>query len=312
VQGTWPEHEQLERELAEWVQLPSALLFSSGYAANLGTVAALVDKDAVVLSDELNHASIIDGCRLSRGSTVVVPHLDLAALESALARSSHAGSRWVVSESYFSMDGDGPDLRALRALCDHYRAFLIVDEAHALGLYGADGGGRCVEAGVQADILVGTLGKSVGSQGAFVAGSQHLRAFLWNRARSFVFSTAPSPELCARALFHVKLARAASEARETVLVHAAHLRSLLTEHSIPVTDGSFGPIVALLAGSSVRALALATSLRKKGVLAQAIRAPTVAEGRARIRVTVTAGTMAAEVERLGQLLVESWRHSCPE
>jgi 8-amino-7-oxononanoate synthase len=310
VQGTWPEHEQLEEALARWVGMPSALLFTSGYAANLGAVAALIDRDSVVLSDELNHASIIDGCRLSRGRTVVFPHLDLAALEAALEQASGAATRWVVTESFFSMDGDGPDLRALRSLCDRHGAFLFVDEAHALGLYGPSGAGRCAEVGVRPDALVGTLGKSVGSQGAFVAGGEKLRAFLWNRARSFVFSTGSSPALCARTLLHVEAARAADEARAAVLAHAQLFRTRLQEHGVPIVPGSFGPIVGVLAGPSSRAMALAAALREQGVLAQAIRAPTVPEGRARVRLTVTAAATRTEIEQLSERVITCWRSAC--
>jgi 8-amino-7-oxononanoate synthase len=310
VQGTWPEHEALEGELADWVTEEQALLFASGYAANLGTIAALSEPESVVLSDELNHASIIDGCRLGRAKTVVVPHLDLRALETALREAATARTRWVVTESYFSMDGDGPDLRAVRELCDRHRAFLIVDEAHALGLYGKQGAGRCEEAGIHADVLVGTFGKSIGSHGAFVAGSASLRAFLWNRARSLVFSTAPSPQLCALTLRHVKLVRMAEAEREAALLAALRLRSRLEDARVPMVPGSFGPIIGLLAGESARALELATALREAGVLAQAIRAPTVPEGRARIRLTVTARSSDAEIERLAECVTRAWSVSC--
>jgi len=185
-----------------------------------------------------------------------------------------------------------------------------VDEAHALGLYGPSGAGRCAEAGVRPEALVGTLGKSVGSQGAFVAGSEKLRAFLWNRARSFVFSTASSPALCARTLLHVEDARAADEARDTVLSHAQLFRTRLQEHGVPIVPGSFGPIVGLLAGPSSRATALAAALREQGVLAQAIRAPTVPEGRARVRLTVTAAATRTEVEQLSERVITCWRSAC--
>jgi 8-amino-7-oxononanoate synthase len=310
VQGTWPEHEALEGELADWVAQDQALLFASGYAANLGTIAALSESGAVVLSDELNHASIIDGCRLGRGRTVVVPHLDLSALEAALKDAAAAPVRWVITESYFSMDGDGPDLWAVRELCDRHDAFLIVDEAHALGLYGKQGAGRCEEAGIRAEVLVGTFGKCIGSHGAFVAGSASLRAFLWNRARSLVFSTAPSPQLSALTLRHVKLVRTADAKREAALRAALRLRSRLEDARVPMVPGSFGPIIGLLAGASTRALELATSLREAGVLAQAIRAPTVPEGRARIRLTVTARSSDAEVDRLAECVIRAWSVSC--
>lgn len=298
VQGTWPEHERLERELSDWVRLPSALLFASGYAANLGVLAALADRESVVLSDQLNHASIIDGCRLSRAQTEVVPHLDLAALEAALLRTSAAARRWVVTESYFSMDGDGPDLGRLRGLCDRHHAFLVVDEAHALGVYGPGGAGRCAEVGITPDVLIGTLGKSVGTQGAFVAGREELRTFLWNRARSFVFSTGTSPELCLRTLFHVQAVRRANAARQQVLALAHALREGLRERGIATANGSFGPVVAVLAGSSANAMKVAQTLRGLGVLAQPIRPPTVPEGQARIRLTISAAWNQGDLARL--------------
>ena len=274
------------------------------------TVAALSEPDSVVLSDELNHASLIDGCRLGRGKTVVVPHLDLRALEAALQDAANARARWVVTESYFSMDGDGPDLRAVRELCDRYGAFLVVDEAHALGLFGKQGAGRCEEARIQADALVGTFGKSIGTHGAFVAGSTSLRTFLWNRARSFVFSTAPSPQLCALTLRHVKTVRTADAKRAAVLRAALRLRSKLEDARVPMVPGSFGPIIGLLAGTSARAMAVAHSLREAGILAQAIRAPTVPEGRARIRLTVTARASDPQVDRVVECVIRSWGESC--
>ena len=151
-------------------------MFSSGYAANLGVLSALAEAGDVIVSDALNHASIIDGCRLSRAETVVVPHLDLGAMEQALRRHESATRRFVVTESYFSMDGHSPELPQLRAICDRHEATLIVDEAHALGVFGERGRGMCQQLGIEADVVVGTLGKAVGAMGAFVAGSALLRS----------------------------------------------------------------------------------------------------------------------------------------
>ncbi len=298
VQGSWPEHAALEAEVADWVGAESALLFSSGYAANVGTLAALCAGDSAVISDALNHASIIDGCRLSRARVAIVPHLNLAALETALAQSAAAPVRWVVTESYFSMDGDGPDLAALRALCDRHRAFLVVDEAHALGVFGSEGRGRCTDSGVRPDVLIGTFGKAVGTEGAFVAGSSHLRTFLWNRARSFVFSTGPSPAMSATTLAHVKRVRQLDEARRTLLERANQLRTLLRAADVQISDGSFGPIVAVLTGTASAALHAAERLRANGILAQAIRPPTVPAGESRLRLTVTAALSSGDIERL--------------
>lgn len=305
VNGGRPEHTALERALADWVKLPEALLFTSGFAANVGTVSALAAEESVVISDQLNHASLIDGCRLARAQVLVVPHLDLAALESALSAARAVPVRWVVTESYFSMDGDGPDLAALRALCDRHRAFLVVDEAHALGVFGPGGAGRCAEQGIVPDVLVGTLGKAVGSQGAFVAGSSTLRTFLWNRARSFVFSTAPSPELCARTLEQVRLVREGDADREKLHHLCSALRQALAERSVPVLASSFGPIVPVVLGTAERALRVADALRAVGILAQPIRPPTVPEGTARLRLTVSTRFTENDVGRLADAVARA-------
>ncbi len=157
---------KLEAELASWVGMESALLFSSTYAANLGLISALGVEGSIILSDSANHASLIDGARLAKADVRILPHLDLGALNTALNAQRGARACWVVTESYFSMDGDGPDLAALRALCSRYDACLIVDEAHALGVFGPSGSGRCAEAGIQPDIFVGALGKAVGRTAA--------------------------------------------------------------------------------------------------------------------------------------------------
>ena len=288
VHGTRGPHLALEAAVADWVRLPTALLATSGYAANVGLLGALARPGTLVVSDRLNHASIIDGCRLGRAEVSVTPHLDLAAVESALAAGAAATARWVVVESCYSMDGDGPDLAALRALCDRYDAALLVDEAHALGVFGPEGAGRCAALGVVPDALVGMFGKAVGSQGAFVAGSAALRSLLWNDARSFVFSTATSPRLAEATLLHVQRVRSADADRATLLDRVRALRAALTAERIAVGPGLGGPIVPILVGDNERAAAVVTELERNGVLAQAIRPPTVPAGTARIRLTVTA------------------------
>jgi 8-amino-7-oxononanoate synthase len=304
IHGTAPAHLALESEVADWVGLDSALLFSSGYSANLGLIPALVGPQDLVVSDALNHASIIDGCRLSRASVVVVPHRDASAVERALAASRHR-RKLVVSESYFSMDGTTADLGSLRQICDDNRAGLIVDEAHALGVLGPEGGGLCRAAGVTADALVGTLGKAIGVQGAFVAGPQLLRDLLWNRARSLVFSTAPSPLICDLARENVRRARRDAAGREALAAHASQLRRLLAEGRVPVVDGSEGPIVPVVVGTSARALELEAALGRAGFRARAIRPPTVPTGAARIRITLSAGMDAATLERLARCLIDA-------
>jgi len=304
IHGTRPAHEDLEAELADWVDLPEALLFSSGYAANVGLLQALGTPGSLIVSDALNHASIVDGCRLAKARVVVVPHLDLTTVASAL-RGPSEGPKWVVVESCFSMDGDLPNLGWLRKICDQEGAGLVVDEAHALGVFGPEGAGRCRELGVVPDALVGTLGKAVGVQGAFVAGARVLRTLLWNRARPFVFSTAPSPALAARALFHVQRARASDAKRERLHAFAQSLRVALRQTGVDLGGGSgSGPIVPVIVGANERAVRLAEQLAGVGILAQAIRFPTVPEGTARLRLTVSATwpdgapeRVAAEVAR---------------
>jgi 8-amino-7-oxononanoate synthase len=236
IHGTSPPLPELEATLAEWVGQPRSLLFSSGYAANLGALAALAGPGDVIVSDALNHASLIDGCRLSRARVVVAPHLEPDAVARALAEAPEQ-RRWVVTESYFSMDGDSPDLGALRAICDRAGAALVVDEAHALGVFGPEGGGLLRQSGISADVTIGTLGKAIGVQGAFVAGRSELRAYLWNRARSLVFSTGVSPIVAALTLDHVGRARADEAGRAALLEHARRVRERL---GLP---GVAGPIV---------------------------------------------------------------------
>jgi 8-amino-7-oxononanoate synthase len=307
IHGTAVEHLRLEADLAAWVDAETALLFSSTYAANTGLIAALGVRETVIISDSANHASIIDGARLAKAEIRVVRHLNLDAVQSALHEARRARACWLVTESYFSMDGDGPDLATLRDLCNAADACLIVDEAHAVGVFGPDGAGRCAEARVRPDILVGALGKAVGSQGGFVAGSNSLRSFLWNRARSFVFSTAVSPLHAELTREQVMAVRAGDELRERLAANSAELRARLVDARLPVAPGSFGPIISIVLGDNERVLAVAEYLRAAGVLAQAIRPPTVPVGAARVRLTVKATFSPMEVERLARLVEQACR-----
>jgi 8-amino-7-oxononanoate synthase len=207
------------------------------------------------------------------------------------------------------MDGDGPDLRALRQLCDAHDACLIVDEAHALGVFGPGGAGRCADSGIGADILVGALGKAVGSHGGFVASSAALRTFLWNRARSFVFSTAPSPHYAELTREQLGATRGGNDLRQRLTLNSADLRARLGEAGLPLASGSFGPIISLVLGDNERVLAAAQRLRAAGVLAQAIRPPTVPPGGARLRLTVKATFNAGDIERLARNVEEACRAS---
>jgi 8-amino-7-oxononanoate synthase len=294
IAGERLEHLALERAIAEWLRTPSALLFSSGYAANLGTVAALVEPPDIVISDELNHASLIDGCRLARANVEIVPHLDVPAVERALRR-PRAGRAWVLTESYFSMDADSPDLVRLRELCDQHGAALLVDEAHAVGVFGPAGRGLCAQVEVLPDVLVGTLGKAFGASGAFVAGSEVLVDWLWNRARSFVFSTGVSPVVAAAARRALGVASRDEALRLRLHANATHLRRGLTE--LGLQPRGVGPIIPLVVGDPVRAVQAAAELCRLGIQVQAVRPPTVSPRTSRLRVTVSAIHSPSEIER---------------
>ena len=301
--GTRPEHLALEGALAEWVGQDSALLFSSGYAANLGLLSSLAQRGDTVFSDALNHASIIDGCRLSAAEILVYPHLDLDILATILRQHRTSGRRFIVSESYFSMDADSPKLTELRALADNFDATLIVDEAHALGIFGPKGAGLAQQQGVLPDITVGTL--AIGLQGAFVAGPSVLRSWLWNRARSFVYSTATTPRLAHQTLLHVKHIQENESARERLTHLTDRVRASVVAHGYTVTPRSHGPIIPILIGNVQRAIDAAAALRTKGVLAYAIRPPTVAKDSARLRLTINATMSDAAVAHLIDSLVRS-------
>lgn len=283
VWGHGPEHEAAEQALADYAGVEACLLFSSGYAANVGVVSALAGKGDVVVSDALNHASLIDGARLSGARVVVVPHLDLAALSQALQ--VPARRRFFITESYFSMDGDGPDMGAVAAVCAERGAILVVDEAHAFGILGPEGRGRCAEAGVKPDVLVGTLGKAFGLSGAFAGGSTQLRTWLWNRARSFVFSTALPPALAAAAARRVPVVAAADVDRARLEALGERFREGLTRE-VGLRPGGFGPIIPLLLDSPEVALSMSRRLLEEGWVVQPMRPPTVPVGSSRLRLTV--------------------------
>jgi 8-amino-7-oxononanoate synthase len=303
VVGDADEQLSLEAEVAGWTGQPAALLFSSGFAANLGVLQALAGPGDLVVSLALNHASIIDGCRLSGASVAVVPTEDVSAAERALRGA--ARRKFLVTESYFSMDGLTADLVGLRRACDAEGAALLVDEAHALGVFGPSGGGCCEQQGVRADLVVGTFGKALGWQGAFAASSESAVLWLWNRARSFVYSTGISPWLCTRIQRNVCRARADGAGRARLHENSALLRSLLHAWRVPVVPGSVGPIVAVLVGASARAVQSQEQLLNKGFFVRAIRPPTVPEGTARLRVTVSAGMTTETVTRLAEALRDS-------
>jgi 8-amino-7-oxononanoate synthase len=301
ISGNTAAHEALEITLAEYFGVDGALTFSTGYAANTGIIPALVGRGDVIFADRLNHASLIDGSRLSRAAIHVYPHADLVALAAALAE-HRAGHRraLIVTDGMFSMDGDLAPLPELVALAREHDAWLYVDDAHAVGVLGANGRGTAELLGVerQIDVLVGTLGKAFGAAGAFALGSAVLRDFLINRARSFVFSTGPMPAQAAAGREGVRIARDEPELRGRALENARHLRDSLRGRGVhPVTDCDTH-IVPITIGDAARTMAIGRTLNERGFLVGAIRPPTVPEGTSRLRLTVSAAHDAGEIESL--------------
>ena len=300
VTGDTLVHRELERGLADTKRTDRALAFSSGYAANVGTIAAL-DPD-VILSDEYNHASIIDACRLADAEVIVYDHCDAAALERALAERERErerdadDERWlIVTDSVFSMDGTVAPLEGICEAAERYGAWVMVDEAHATGLY-ADGGGIVQREGLEDRIQVqmGTLSKALASQGGYVAGSEELIDLLINAARSFVFSTGLAPPAAAAAGEALSLARD-HDRRERLWDNVARLREGLEAMGYDVWGST--QILPVVVGDRTDALALADALRDRGVIAPAIRPPTVPEATSRIRVAPTATHTGSEIDR---------------
>ncbi len=288
IAGSLTLHADLEARLARLKGTEAALLFPSGYHANIGAITALVGSGDAVFSDELNHASLIDGCRLSGAEIRVYPHADVAALRRLLA-ASRARRRLIVSDSIFSMDGDHAPLRAILELATEHDATVLVDEAHATGVFGASGSGLLEHLGLcgQTAVQVGTLGKALGCAGAFVAASDEITRLLVNRARSFIYTTALSPLVVAAADAALDIVASEPERRARLRRMADALRRRLRALGFAIPAGE-GPIIPVLAGESACALAWSAALLERGVFVQAIRPPTVPPGTARLRVTLMA------------------------
>ncbi len=286
ISGSMRLHQRLEERLAALKGAEAALLFNSGYHANIGAVGAFVGRGDAVFSDALNHASIVDGCRLSGATVLVYPHNDVAALSRLLAE-SRARRRLVVTESIFSMDGDGASLRALCDIAERHGAMVMVDEAHATGILGPNGGGLVEAEGLQerVDLQVGTLGKALGSFGAFVAGRRAVIDLLINTARSFIYTTALPPPTVAASLAALDIIAAEPARRRQVLHNAGALRRMLAQTGFDVGTAALH-IIPVHVGDPQRTMQLSEHLLAQGVFVQGIRPPTVPAATARLRVTV--------------------------
>jgi len=295
VAGHMDLHAEVEAKLARFEQTEAALLFPTGYQANVGTIGALVGRGDHVYSDALNHASIVDGCRLSRATVHVYPHRDVRALEAELAATPGSGRRLIVTDSVFSMDGDRAPLRALAALADEYHTWLMIDEAHATGVFGARGAGLADGMDEPRIVRMGTLGKALGGAGAYVAATRAVIELVVNRARTFVYTTGLAPAAAATAAAALDVVAAEPERRTAVLAHADRLRTALRERGLDVRGDT--QIVPVVVGDNDVASRLAEELLARGVLAHAIRPPTVPAGTARLRLSPMATHDATHIER---------------
>jgi 8-amino-7-oxononanoate synthase len=301
ISGHHELHAALEQALARFLGTEAALLFPSGYMANVGALPALAGHGDAIFADALNHASLIDGCRLSRAVTHVFAHGDAAALAQALGTAQQATARrWVVVEGIYSMDGDLAPLAEIAAVARDAGAWIYLDDAHGIGVLGSAGRGARERAGITADVavVVGTLGKAFGVAGAFVAGSRPLVDYLMNRARAFVYTTGSPPALAAAALAALGIAEREPERRDRLRSNARMLRAGLAGRGWPIPGPDDGHIIPVVIGEREETMRVAAELRNAGFLAGAIRPPTVPLGTARLRLTVSAAHAPADIAAL--------------
>jgi glycine C-acetyltransferase/8-amino-7-oxononanoate synthase len=309
VSGNMTLHRRLEERLATFEQTERCLLFGSGYLANTGVIAALAREGDVVFSDALNHASIVDGCRLARAEIFVYDHLDTEHLEWGLREARGRGSL-IVTDGVFSMDGDIAPLMEIAELAERHDLRVMVDEAHATGVLGPGGRGSVAAAGLEGeiDVIVGTLGKALGGYGAYVCCDAELASYLVNTARTLIFSTGPPPPSVAAALAALELLREQPRQIERLLRNARVLRDALAAQGFSVPAGET-QIVPLLAGQPMRAVEICERALSRGVFAQAIRPPTVPEGGSRLRLAAMATHTPAELAWAAEQLAEAAREA---
>lgn len=298
ISGNTTLHQELEEQLAQLKGSETALVFNSGFQANLGVLPTLVGDGDVVFSDSLNHASIIDGCRLSRAKIEIYPHMDLNRLESSLKEAPQRCRKLIVTETVFSMDGDVAPLEKIVELAERHGAMIMVDEAHGTGVFGPRGAGVVEEMGLSGRILVqmGTLGKALGGFGAYVAGGRDLRDLLINRCRSFVFTTSLPPAVIAMAISAIDLLKKEPERRKALWRNCRILKDGLQSLGFSLGETT-SQILPLIIGDAQECMSFASGLLDKGVYAQGIRPPTVSPGTSRLRITPMATHRDEQLER---------------
>src|SRR5918996_3946957 len=298
ISGNMTLHEELENRIAAFKGTEAALVFNSGFQANIGILSTLTGENDAIFSDALNHASIIDGCRLSRAKTVVYAHGHLDQLESRLKQVDTARRKLVVTESIFSMDGDEAPLAGIVDLAEKYGAMVMVDEAHATGIFGTNGAGVVAKLGLgdRVAIQMGTLGKALGGFGAYVAGSRDLRELLINRCRSFIFTTSLPPAIMAMAMAAIDLVQQEPERREALWNNCRMLQAGLRKLGFSVGSGE-SPILPLVIGDAGKCMQFSERLLEEGIFAQGIRPPTVPPGTSRLRITLMSTHTREHIDR---------------
>jgi 8-amino-7-oxononanoate synthase len=297
IVGNHPLYEETESELLSWKNAEAGIIVNSGYTANVSIISSLAGRGDYVYSDKLNHASIVDGTILSRAKFMRYRHNDLEHLESMLKRNNDNARKLIVTDSLFSMDGDFAHIKELVQLKEQYNALLMIDEAHATGVYGKKGEGYSYHLGLQnmVDIHMGTFSKALGGFGAYIVGKSWLIDYLTNRMRGFIYSTALPPAILGAAKAAIEIAQRDQERRFLLQENAAYFRKLLTGHGFDLC-GSQSQIVPIMIGSNEKTIKFAELLRHAGLAAIAIRPPTVPENQARIRFTITADHRKQDIE----------------
>ncbi len=305
VSGSTSAHSILEEKLKNFMQAEAVLLFNSGYAANIGIIPAITGKGDILLCDKLNHASLVDGCLLSKAEFRRYRHLDMEALEKLLVKYRFARERWIITDGLFSMDGDIAPLPDICGLAKKYDARIYLDDAHAFGVLGANGRGtpELFENEGKIDVLVGTLGKAAGVSGAFACGSAELYSYLINHARSFIYSTAIPPAIAMGAVTAVDILGSFTKERERFLEIVKDFNSKMAE--LNIASGSKSYIIPIVTGNAGTALELENSFWSEAVYVQAIRPPTVPEGSSRLRLTLTLSQQEDDRKKVLAILASS-------
>jgi len=299
VCGNYSIHSELENKVAKFMRTDAALLFPSGFQSNCGTLSAIAGIGDCIIMDEYNHASLWEGAKLSKARIFAYKHKNIEVLEKILKRSKTYKTKFIVTDSVFSMDGDLAPLKEIFKLAKTYNATVVVDEAHAIGVFGKSGAGLCEALNIKEKntLYFGTLSKALGSQGGFVCGSKKLIEFIINRCRAFIYSTALAPACAGAALKAIALTIEAKNQRNDLLTKAQYLRTQLKKLGFD-TINSESQIIPVLIGTSIQTLAFSKKLYENGIFAPAIRPPTVPDGTARVRISLNTSNTNEDIEKL--------------